>query len=67
MTKKVSNKQGKHSEVNVLDVPRKSKTGDVGVFQQIVYSDVRVSDVRAGTFWSDYNLEDINVGVDGRC
>lgn len=48
--KKVSNKQGKHSEFNVLDVPRKSKTGDVGVFEQMVYSDVRVSDVRAGTF-----------------
>lgn len=34
--KKVSDKQEKHKEVNGLDIPKKSKTGDVTVFENIV-------------------------------
>lgn len=66
LKKKVPDKQEKHKEVNGLDAPKKSKMGDPLVFEKIVSWDLRVSDVRAGTFLSDYNLEDVNVGVDGR-
>lgn len=50
-------KQEKHKEVNGLDAPKKSKMGDPLVFEKIVSWDLRVSDVRAGTFLSDYNWE----------
>lgn len=45
----MSNRSEKHTEVNRLDVSKKSKTGDVGVLEQIVYWDLGTSDVRAGT------------------
>lgn len=47
---KVSDKQRENQKVNGVDVPKKSNTGDALAFEKIVSWDLRVSDVRTGTF-----------------